>query len=34
MGEENSSAAAPIRIGNLVLITTPHTLIAFAAPRP
>jgi outer membrane protein assembly factor BamB len=33
MGEENSSAAAPIRIGNLVLITTPHTLLAFAAPR-
>lgn len=33
MGEENSSAAAPIRIGNLVLITTPHTLLAFAAPH-
>ncbi len=34
MGEENSSAAAPIRIGNLVLITTPHSLLAFAASHP
>lgn len=33
MGEENSSVAAPIRVGNLVLITTPHALLAFAAPR-
>ncbi len=33
MGEENSSAAAPIRVGNLVVITTPHALLAFAAPH-
>jgi outer membrane protein assembly factor BamB len=33
MGEENSSAAAPVRVGNLVIITTPHALLAFAAPR-
>lgn len=32
MGEENSSTAAPIRVGNLVVITTPHALLAFAAP--
>ena len=33
LGEENSSAAAPISIHNLVVITTPHGLLAFAAPR-
>lgn len=33
LGEENSSAAAPISVNNLVLITTPHGLLAFAAPR-
>lgn len=31
LGEENSSAAAPISIDNLILITTPHALLAFAA---
>jgi outer membrane protein assembly factor BamB len=33
LGEENSSAAAPISTGHLVLITTPHALLAFAAPN-
>lgn len=33
LGEENSSGAAPIAVGNLVLITTPHGLLAFAAPQ-
>ena len=33
LGEENSSAAAPIMTSHLVLITTPHALIAFAAPN-
>ena len=32
LGEENSSAAAPISANRLVLITTPHSLLAFAAP--
>jgi len=32
LGEENSSAAAPISTSHLVLITTPHALLAFAAP--
>ena len=32
LGEENSSAAAPISVNNLVLITTPHALLAFGAP--
>ena len=32
LGEENSSAAAPISASRLVLITTPHSLLAFAAP--
>lgn len=32
LGEENSSAAAPISASHLVLITTPHALLAFAAP--
>lgn len=31
LGEENSSAAAPVSVNNLVLITTPHALVAFAA---
>ncbi|HSQ25433.1 MAG TPA: PQQ-binding-like beta-propeller repeat protein [Pyrinomonadaceae bacterium] len=33
LGEENSSAAAPISVNRLVLITTPHALLAFAAPN-
>ena len=33
LGEENSSSAAPIAIDKLVLITTPHGLLAFAASR-
>jgi outer membrane protein assembly factor BamB len=33
LGEENSSAAAPISVNKLVLITTPHGLLAFSAPR-
>ncbi len=33
LGEENSSSAAPIAIAKLVLITTPHGLLAFAASR-
>ena len=33
LGEENSSAAAPISVNNLVLITTPHALLAFGAPN-
>jgi outer membrane protein assembly factor BamB len=32
LGEENSSAAAPISVNSLVLITTPHALLAFSAP--
>ena len=31
LGEENSSAAAPISINNLVLITIPHGLLAFTS---
>jgi outer membrane protein assembly factor BamB len=34
LGEENSSAAAPISVNNLVVITVPHALIAFGAPNP
>jgi outer membrane protein assembly factor BamB len=34
LGEENSSSAAPITSEGLVLITTPHGLLAFAAPQP
>ena len=33
LGEENSSSAAPIVVGDLVLITTPHGLLAFASPQ-
>jgi outer membrane protein assembly factor BamB len=33
LGEENSSSAAPIVVDNLVMITTSHGLLAFAAPR-
>jgi outer membrane protein assembly factor BamB len=33
LGEDNSSSAAPIMVGDLVLITTPHGLQAFAAPQ-
>ncbi|HYR75883.1 MAG TPA: PQQ-binding-like beta-propeller repeat protein [Pyrinomonadaceae bacterium] len=33
LGEDNSSSAAPIMVGDLVLITTPHGLLAFAAPQ-
>jgi outer membrane protein assembly factor BamB len=31
LGEENSSAASPISINNLVLITIPHGLLAFSS---
>lgn len=30
LGEENSSSAAPVTVGNLVLITIPHGLLAFS----
>ena len=33
LGEENSSAAAPISANGLVLITIPHGLLAFSAPH-
>jgi len=33
LGEENSSAAAPISVKNLVVITTPHALLAFGSPN-
>jgi outer membrane protein assembly factor BamB len=33
LGEDNSSSAAPIVVGDLVLITTSHGLLAFAAPQ-
>ncbi len=33
LGEENSSAAAPVIVENLVVITAPHGLLAFAAPK-
>ncbi|MFS8086832.1 MAG: PQQ-binding-like beta-propeller repeat protein [Acidobacteriota bacterium] len=33
LGEDNSSSAAPIVVENLVLITVPHGLLAFAAPQ-
>jgi outer membrane protein assembly factor BamB len=33
LGEENSSSAAPIAIENMVLVTTSHGLLAFAAPQ-
>jgi hypothetical protein len=33
LGEDNSSNAAPIVVGDLVLITTPHGLLGFAAPQ-
>ena len=33
LGEDNSSSAAPIMVGELVLITTPHGLQAFASPQ-
>jgi len=33
LGEDNSSSAAPIVVGALVLITTPHGLQAFASPQ-
>src|SRR5712692_410530 len=32
IGEENSSSAAPIAANDLVLVTTPHGLLAFARP--
>lgn len=34
LGEENSSSAAPIAVENLILISTSHGLLAFAAPQP
>jgi outer membrane protein assembly factor BamB len=33
IGEENSSSAAPVAAGNLVLLTTPHALMAFSTPQ-
>ena len=33
LGEENSSIAAPIFAGNRVLVSAPHALLAFSAPR-
>jgi outer membrane protein assembly factor BamB len=33
LGEENSSSAAPIAVENMVLVTTSHGLLAFAAPQ-
>ena len=33
LGEENSSSAAPIEVDNLILISTSHGLLAFAAPQ-
>ena len=33
LGEDNSSSAAPITVGDLVLVTAPHGLLAFAAPQ-
>jgi outer membrane protein assembly factor BamB len=32
IGEENTSSAAPVAAGNLVLLTTQHGLLAFSAP--
>ena len=32
IGEENSSSAAPVAAGDLVFVTTPHGLLAFARP--
>lgn len=34
LGEENSSAAGPVIIDNLVVITAPHGILAFAPPKP
>ena len=34
LGEENSSAAAPIIINHLVVITVPHGLLAFSSANP
>ena len=31
LGEENSSSAAPVSVNKLVLITTPHGLLAFSS---
>jgi len=33
LGEDNSSSAAPIAVSDLVLVTAPHGLLAFAAPQ-
>jgi len=33
LGEENSSSAAPLTVENLVLVSTSHGLLAFAAPQ-
>ncbi len=33
LGEENSSAAAPVIAENVVVITAPHGLLAFGAPK-
>jgi outer membrane protein assembly factor BamB len=32
IGEENSNSAAPVAGANLILLTTPHALLAFSAP--
>jgi outer membrane protein assembly factor BamB len=34
LGEENSSSAAPVAVNNLVVITIPHGLLAFASANP
>lgn len=34
LGEENSSSAAPLAVDNLVLLTTPHGLLAFSSSQP
>jgi len=33
LGEENSSSAAPVTDNDLIFVTTPHGLLAFAAPQ-
>jgi len=31
MGEENSSSAAPVAASGMLILTTPHGLLAFSA---
>lgn len=33
IGEENTSSASPIAVGEVVLLTTEHGLLAFMQPR-